>query len=223
MTPDPTPSTRCGGCCCCGIRSPKKSRNRGSSIKGNCCAGRDRSVDLMVTTAGETRLTKSAYELCKPTGAKAGGCEGCAGAKLIPRLCPLHAVTEKATSTRLKRMFTREIAPLKLPILFIASLFLECFILRIFIFMTSGGRLRPLRLTAGEISNKHLELFQRLVRPQVRSLDSVNAFSVYHVLYSAGQKSSKSLDLLYKYECRPSLDFVVESRTSPVCPTNTRP
>src|SRR5687767_11082046 len=124
MTPDPTPCT-CRGCC--GILSPKNSRNRGSSIKGNCCAGRDRSVDLIVTTAGETRLTKSAYEFCKPTGAvfETAGCEGCSGAKLA-RLCPLHAVTEKATSTKLKRIFNREFAPLKLPILFISSLFLNC-------------------------------------------------------------------------------------------------
>jgi len=126
MTPEPTPCTCRGVCCCCGIRSPKKSRNLGSSIKGNCCAGRDRSVDRMVTTAGETRLTKSAYEVCKPTGADvvAAGWEGCSGARLIPRLCPLHAVKEKATRTRLARMFTREFAPFKRPIV-ISSLFLE--------------------------------------------------------------------------------------------------
>src|SRR5215216_6783764 len=114
MTPEPTPCTRCGGSCCWfRKRSPKNSRNVGSSMKGNCCAGRDRSVDLMVTTAGETRLTKSAYEFCNPTGAEfeAAGCEGCSGAKFIPRLCPLHALNEKTTSARPKRMFTRELAP----------------------------------------------------------------------------------------------------------------
>src|SRR5688572_33232930 len=113
MTPEPTPCTWRG--VCCGMRSPKNSRNLGSSIKGNCCAGRERSVDLIVTTAGETRLTKSAYEFCKRTGAvfETAGCEGCSGAKLA-RLCPLHAVTETATNTRLKRIFNREFAPLKL-------------------------------------------------------------------------------------------------------------
>ena len=46
------------------------------------------------------------------------------GAKLNVRLCPLQALNEKTTSTKLKRIFTREFAPLKRPIL-ISSLFLE--------------------------------------------------------------------------------------------------
>src|SRR5215217_1214578 len=103
MTPEPTPCTRCDGCCCCGMRSPKKSRNEGSSMKGNCCAARARSVDLMVTTAGETLLTRSAYEVCKlaplATGAVAAG-------------WPLIAANEKTTRTRLKNNLVRETAPL---------------------------------------------------------------------------------------------------------------
>jgi hypothetical protein len=71
-------------------------------------------------------------------------------------------------------MFTREVAPLNLPILFIASLFLNLHFI-----ITSGGILRPLRLTAGEIPNKNLEVFQRLVRLQIQTLDSANVFSVY--------------------------------------------
>src|SRR6185369_3796607 len=104
MTPEPTPCTRCGACCCpCGVRSPKKSRNDGSSMKGNCCAFRERSVDLMVTTAGETLVTRSAYEFCKL--APLATCAVAAD-------WPLIAANEKTTRTRLKNKLVRETAPL---------------------------------------------------------------------------------------------------------------
>src|SRR6185295_16560822 len=72
-------------------------------MKGNCCPALARSVDLMVTTAGETRLTRSAYEVCtlaaRATGAVAAD-------------WPLIAAKEKTTRTRLKNKFVRETAPL---------------------------------------------------------------------------------------------------------------
>src|ERR1044072_1823810 len=114
MTPEPTPCTRCGCCCCiCGKRSPKKSRSDGSSMKGNCCAFRARSVDLMVTTAGAPRLTRSAYEFCTlavlATGAVAAD-------------WPLMAPKEKTTRTKLKNKFVRETAPLYIFMSFIPKI-----------------------------------------------------------------------------------------------------
>src|SRR6185295_5793775 len=101
MTPEPTPWTRCGGCSCCGIRSPKKSRSVGSSMNGNCCGARDRSVDRVVMTAGETLLTKSAYEPWTPAtpDSATGGGVGCVGARLSNLLCPLQDAKENATRT----------------------------------------------------------------------------------------------------------------------------
>src|SRR5689334_24417215 len=101
---------RCGVCCCCGIRSPKNWRNIGSSIKGYCWAERARSVDLMVTTAGETRLTRSAYEVPIPEFETAGA-GGSLGLRLARPLCALTRANENTITARLKRMFTRDLAP----------------------------------------------------------------------------------------------------------------
>jgi hypothetical protein len=187
-------------------------------MKGNCCAGRDRSVDLMVTTAGETRLTKSAYEFCKPTGAGAefetAGCEGCSGAKLITRLCPLHAVTEKATSTRLKRIFMREFAPLKLPILFIASLFLESSSFNTKRHSQAAPTHRPAKSpqefrgfsTPGETTNTVLGFSERLFR-----------------LLMCYTPAFKNPAIPWVFFVHTNADHLLisqpNSRTSPICPT----
>jgi len=164
----------------------------------------------MVTTAGDTRLTKSAYEVCKPTGADvvAAGWEGCSGARLIPRLCPLHAVKEKATRTRLARMFTREFAPFKRPIV-ISSLFLESQ----FSVKTSGwapvntfGYTRPLpthrRRKLVTVSKR---FFNRGWDRKVRSLDSTKVRSVYRCVILRRSKSWNSLDSVQNKRCRPTL------------------
>src|ERR1041384_1197459 len=82
-------------------------------MKGNCCACRARSVERIVTTAGETRLTRSAYEVWIPATATGAGCEGWEPVRLINLFCPLHEANEKTTRTKLKTMFARESAPLK--------------------------------------------------------------------------------------------------------------
>jgi hypothetical protein len=55
----------------------------------------------MVTTAGETLVTRSAYEVCKLAALAT-----CA----VAAVWPLIAVKEKTTRTRLKNKFVRETA-----------------------------------------------------------------------------------------------------------------
>src|SRR6266498_2418104 len=47
-------------------RLPKKFWKNGSSINGYCCGARTRLSEWIVTTAGATRLTTSAYEMTGP-------------------------------------------------------------------------------------------------------------------------------------------------------------
>jgi len=79
-------------------------------MKGNCCAGRERSVDLIVTTAGETLLTRSAYEFCTPATAAGAGADP-PGARLISLLWPLHDANTNTTNNKLEKMLSRETAP----------------------------------------------------------------------------------------------------------------
>jgi hypothetical protein len=82
-------------------------------MKGNCCAGRERSVERMVTTAGETLLTRSAYDVCTPaTLVAAGAGADAVGARLTNLLWPLHDANANTTKNKLKKMFSRETAPL---------------------------------------------------------------------------------------------------------------
>jgi hypothetical protein len=64
----------------------------------------------MVTTAGETLVTRSAYEPCttEPEGSIVGA--GWAEAKFNALLCPLHDVKEKTTNSKPKKILAREIA-----------------------------------------------------------------------------------------------------------------
>jgi len=72
-------------------------------MNGNCCADRARSVDLMVTTAGDTLLTRSAYEFCTLAALATGA---------VAAVCPLIEANEKTTRARLRNKFVRETAPL---------------------------------------------------------------------------------------------------------------
>jgi hypothetical protein len=65
----------------------------------------------MVTTAGETLLTRSAYEPGRATGA-VGAIVGAGWAepKFNSLLCPLHEVKEKTTNSKPKMILGRDIA-----------------------------------------------------------------------------------------------------------------
>jgi hypothetical protein len=65
----------------------------------------------MVTTAGETLLTRSAYEPCTPAefkGAIVGA--GWAEPRFNALLCPLHDAKEKTTNSKPKKILARDIA-----------------------------------------------------------------------------------------------------------------
>src|SRR6267142_5490079 len=72
ITPEPSASRRSVAGGCCGTRSPKNWRKNGSSMNGYCWGARTRDCEWIVTTAGATRLTTSAYETAGPAVALNG-------------------------------------------------------------------------------------------------------------------------------------------------------